>query len=60
MFEGIRYFLDLLEVKPFWPIIITLLSFGTCLVPYKPILKIKESKDKNGNKEYTIFRYRDK
>lgn len=53
--EGIKYFFDLLEIKPWWLILIVALSFVSCLLPYEPIGKIKETKDKDGKKEYIIF-----
>ncbi len=58
--EGIKYFFDLLEIKPWWLILIVALSFVSCLLPYEPIGKIKETKDKDGKKEYIIFRYKNK
>ncbi len=60
MFDGIRYFLELLDVHPFWPSLIVTLSFVQCLFPYRPVAKIKETKDKNGKKEYTVYRHIDK
>ena len=59
MFDGIRNFFNLLDVDLFWPVLIIALSFVSCLIPYKPVAKIKETKDKNGDKVYTIYRYRE-
>ena len=41
------------------PVLIIALSFVSCLIPYKPVAKIKETKDKNGDKVYTVYRYRE-
>ncbi len=59
MFEGVKYFLELLDISPFWPVLITTLSFVQCLFPYKPVAKIKETKDKDGKKTYTVYKHRD-
>lgn len=59
MFDGAKYFLELLDVSPFWPVFIITLSFVQCLFPYKPVAKIKEKKDENGNKTYTVYKRRD-
>lgn len=60
MFASIGEFFALLDVHPLWPTLVLTLSFMQCLFPYKLVAKIKETKDKDGKKEYTIYRYKDK
>lgn len=60
MFEGLREFFAMLDVHPFWPGLVITLSFVQCLIPYRPVAKIKETKDKDGKKEYVIYKRRDK
>lgn len=58
--ESIKYFLYLLEVDPFWPILILILLFVSGLYPYKLKGKSITKKDKEGKTETTIyFEYRD-
>ena len=56
MFEGIREFFAMLDVHPFWPIMIVILLFVQGLIPYRPVARIKETKDENGNKVYVIYK----
>lgn len=60
MFNNIKEFFNMLDVKPIWPVLITVLSFISCCIPYKPIAKIKETKDENGCSLYKIWEYRGK
>ncbi len=60
MFDGVREFFAMLDVHPFWPTLLVTLSFVQCLFPYKPVAKIKETKDKDGNKLYVVYKHRDK
>lgn len=60
MFDGVREFFAMMDVHPFWPTLIVTLSFVQCLFPYKPVAKIKETKDKDGKKVYVVYKHRDK
>lgn len=60
MFENLRNFFDFLGVHPIWPTLVIGLSFVQCLFPYRPIAKIKETKDKDGKKEYVVYKNRNK
>lgn len=60
MFEGVREFFAMLDVHPLWPTLVLGLSFVQCLFPYKPVAKIKETKDKDGKKEYVVYKNRNK
>ena len=58
MLKGIIEFAYLLEVNPFWIILILilllLLGIINCLYPWQPKWKAKKTKDKDGN-EITIY-----
>ena len=60
MFEGLNYFLDLMDVSPVWPIAIVAGLVILCLFPYKPVYKVTEEKDENGNTVKTVWKYRDR
>lgn len=57
--ESIKYFLYLLEIDPFWPILILILTCLSSLYPYKLKGKSTTKKDKDGNVETTYFEYKD-
>lgn len=57
--ESIKYFLYLLEIDQFWPILIIILTCLSGLYPYKLKGKSITKKDKDGNKETKYFEYRD-
>jgi len=59
MFEGLQFFFDLFDVSPVWPIVILVGLILLCIVPYKPVYKIKETKDKDGSTIYKIWKNRD-
>lgn len=56
--ESIKYFLYLLEIEPFWPILILILTCLSGLFPYKLKGKSITKKDKNGNEETTYYEYK--
>lgn len=55
---SIKEFLYLLEVEPFWPILILLVLILSALYPYKIRGKSITKKDEDGNEETTYFEYR--
>ena len=57
--ESIKYFLYLLGVEPFWPILIVLLLGILGLYPYHLKGKAVTKKDKEGNEETKYFEYKD-
>ena len=57
--EGIKYFLYLLEIDPFWPILILVLLILSGLYPYRLKGKSVTKKDKNGNEETKYFEYKE-
>lgn len=56
MFESLREFFASLGVHPFWPSLIAGLSIIYGLIPYEPVAKIKETKDKDGKKVFIIYK----
>lgn len=56
MFNNMREFFNWLDVNPIWPTIVLAVSIIDCLIPDKPIGKIKKSKDKENNTVYTVFK----
>lgn len=56
--ESIKYFLCLLEIDPFWPILILILTCLSGLYPYKLKGKSITKTDEKGNKETTYFEYK--
>lgn len=56
MLESIREFFAFLGVNPFWPGLVAGLSIIYGLIPYEPVAKIKETKDKDGKKVYIIYK----
>ncbi len=59
MFESIREFFAFLGVNPFWPGLVAGLSIIYGLIPYEPVAKIKETKDKyDGKKVFIIYKRR--
>lgn len=57
--ESIKYFLYLLDVEPFWPILIIILLFISGFYPYKLKGKSTTKTDENGNKETKYYEYKD-
>lgn len=58
MFEGLRSFMNMFDVSPIWPAIIIVGLIVLCTVPYKPVYKIKKTKDEKNNTVYTVWKYR--
>ena len=58
MFSNLKDFFDLLDVNPIWPTVIVIAEIIDCFIPYKPIGKVKKSKDKDGNEIYKIYKNR--
>lgn len=58
MFEGLQYFMDLMDISPIWPIAIVVGLVILCLFPYKPVYKVTEKKDEDGNIVKTVWKYR--
>lgn len=56
MLESIREFFAFLGVNPFWPGLVAGLTIIYGLIPYEPVAKIKETKDKDGKKVYIIYK----
>lgn len=56
MLESIRDFFAFLGVNPIWPGLVAGLSIIYGCIPYEPVAKIKETKDKNGKKVYIIYK----
>lgn len=57
--ESIKNFLYLLDVDPFWIIIILILLIIRGFYPYKLRGKSIETEDKDGNKVIKYFEYKD-
>lgn len=57
--KSIKYFLYLLEIEPFWPILILILTCLSGVFPYKLKGKAITKKDKNNNTETTYYEYKD-
>ncbi len=61
MFESIRNFFAFLDVNPFWPALDFALIFIYCAIPpYRPVEKIRRTKDENGEDMYIVYRKKDK
>lgn len=58
MFKGLTYFFDLLDVAPIWPTIIIVGLVILCMIPYKPLYKIKKTKDEKNNTMYVVYKHR--
>ena len=56
--ESIKYFLYLLEIEPFWPILILILLCIYGLYPYRLKGKYVTKKDKDGNEETKFYEYK--
>lgn len=56
--ESIKYFLYLLEIDPFWTILILILICLSGLYPYKLKGKFTTKIDKDGNEETKYFEYK--
>lgn len=57
--ESIKYFLYLLDVDVFWPIIIIILLIISGLYPYRLRGKSTISKDENENVEVKHYEYKE-
>lgn len=57
--ESIKYFLYLLGLDPFWPIVIVILLGISGLFPYHLKGKSVTKKDKDGNEETKYFQYKE-
>ncbi len=57
--ESIKYFLYLLDVDPFWIVIILILLIIRGFYPYNLKGKSVDAEDKAGNKVTKYFEYKD-
>lgn len=57
MFEGLQYFINLLDVSPIWPKAIVIGLVVLCFFPHKPVYRITEKKQKDGSTVKTVWKY---
>lgn len=57
--ESIKYFLYLLDVDPFWVILLLVLVTVNRMYPYRLKGKSITTEDKDGNKVTKYFEYKD-
>lgn len=59
MLQGIAGMLEFLGISPFWPILVGSLSIIWSGLSAKEMkYKIEEKTNKDGNKEYRVFKYK--